>query len=118
MFRTSNSVPKKNRVMFSRELVHVLNEDGKNQSKTLKIAKNKEEPSACYNTSTIKKITKKVKNYESHSPNKCIEENEYYTPMSSSLQERKIISQSFIKHYDFSPKTKEKPKLFTKINKY
>ena len=116
--RTSNSVPKKNRVMFSRELVHVLNDTGKRHSKTLKLVKTREDPSICYNSTTIKRITQKNKNNEPHGLCKFSEENEYYTPVSSSVQERKIISQSLIKPYDFSPTAKEKQKLFTKIIKF
>ena len=114
--RSSKSVPKKNRVVFSKELVHVMNEGEQNLAKTLKIIKGKDESLGYSHTS--RKRSKKMKYSDSQSPNKYPEENEYYTPLSSSLQEKKVISQSLLKHYDCSPKSKEKTKLFTKIIKF
>ena len=111
--RTSTSAPKKNRVVFSRELVHVMNENNQKHSSTLKPVKHKDDPYIQKN----RKLLKKEKNTESHSPEKVFEENEYYTPMSSSLQERKANGNK-IKNYDFSPNTKDKQKLFTKVAKF
>lgn len=113
--RASNSAPKKNRVVFSKELEHVLNETVPKRSKTMKSAKPKEEYMLSHN-STLRKHTKKVKYHESSSPKKFFEENEYYTPLSSSLQERKNTSQRILKKYDCSPKGKAK--LSTKIVKF
>ncbi|OMJ90555.1 hypothetical protein SteCoe_7049 [Stentor coeruleus] len=114
--RTSNSVPKKNRVMFSRDLVHILNETEDKYSKTMKSAKVKEDPISCY-TGNAKRISKKGK-VDGGSPIKNIEESEYYTSLSSSLQEKKNISQSMVKNYESSPKGKEKQRLFIKVQKY
>ncbi|OMJ85345.1 hypothetical protein SteCoe_13316 [Stentor coeruleus] len=113
--RTANSVPKKNRVMFSRDLVHVMNKSKAKGSKTSKSVKTKEESAVCYRN--IKKIVKKGKN-DSNSPVKSSEESEYYTPLSSSMQERKNNSQSLVKQYDYTLKTNEKQRLFTKVHKY
>lgn len=114
--RSSNSVPKKNRVMFSRDLVHILNETGTKCSKTIKSAKVKEDPISCY-TGNVKKITKKGR-VDGQSPIKNTEESEYYTPLSSSLQEKKMSSQLMMKNDECSPKVKEKQKLFIKVHKY
>jgi phage I-like protein len=105
--RTNKSVPKKNRVMFSKDLVHIMNESNTN---ALKISKYKDVSSVYYpdsNKKTVQKIDREPRVY--------FEDSEYYTPMSSSLQEKKVPG-SFIKHYDFSPKVKQK--IFTKIHKF
>lgn len=110
--RTSNSVPKKNRVMFSKELVHVLNENPKKSKKIVKVQP-KNDPAYIYNYN-LKKVTRKIQRDESKSPEKKTEESEYYTPLSCSLQDKKIFSQTVAKHFDLSPKFKEKQKLFKK----
>jgi hypothetical protein len=115
--RTSNSVPKKNRVMFSRDLVHVMNEKASKNSKTMKTAKHREEQTG-NNNATVKKISKKMRNNESASPNKEIEESEYYTPLSSSLQEKKFCIGPIGKHFEFSPKGKQKQKTFIKVARF
>lgn len=115
--RNSNSVPKKNRVMFSRDLVQVLNDKSSKTGKVGKAVKATEDPAFSYNY-TVKKVTRRPKQNESHSPQKNAIENEYYTPLSCSLQDKKNFSQTVAKHFDISPKFKDKQKLFTKIARF
>jgi predicted RNase H-like nuclease (RuvC/YqgF family) len=112
--RNSNSVPKRNRVMFSRELVQVLNETTDKKKKTFKV---KEEQGVSYHFA-VKKVTRRPKPHESHSPLKQAEENEYYTPLSCSLQDKRVFSQTAAKQFDISPKFREKQKVFTKIARF
>jgi len=110
--RTSNSVPKKNRVFFSKELVQVQDESMK-KIKWEGSGKPKEDPVFVY---SLKKVSRKGKQNESHSPDKRVEQNEYYTPLSSSLEGKKGFSQTVVKDLDL--KFTDKLRHYQKISRF